>query len=99
MMVEFQEAAFACLEDCTDELRTCISDIIVKGFLKVPLTPTFKEAVGRSFNIIDQLHKLSDEEMIRLGLQSLGEPDMKDVFLFHAELVDTYWERMSTQVA
>lgn len=98
-MLNFIEAAFVCLEDCSDQLRACVSDIVVKGFLKVPLTPIFKEAVGDSFNISTQMEKLSDEEFIRLGLQSLGEPSMRDVFLFHAELVDCYWERLTTQVA
>ena len=99
MMVDFQEAAFACLEDCSEELRTCLSNIIVKGFKKVPLTPFFKEAVGESFNIAGQLPKLSDEEIIRLGLESLGEPEIRDAFRFHAELVDRYWAKLSSQVA
>ena len=92
MMSEFLEGAFTCIDDCSQEVQECLGRIIIKGFAFVSITPIFRETMANAFNVpVDQVLKLSQSDVIKLGLTSLGEKNVKDSFRFHAELVDELW--------
>lgn len=92
MMKEFVEGAIECLEDCSDEMKECLAKIIIKGFRFVSITPTFRESVSSSFDVpIEQVAELDQDDVVKLGLNSLNDAEVKDAFLFHASLVDELW--------
>ena len=100
MMQDFVEGAIAVLEDCSDEVRDCLSGILVKGFAYVKITQSFREIVSESFGVsLEQIQELADEDIVRLGLPHICERDIADSFRFHASLVDRLWKKQLTEIA
>jgi len=92
MMQDFIAAAVATLEDCNDEVRDCLRKIIVKGFGHVSIVSSFREAVALSYGVeFSHVEKLKQSEVVRLGLLTIGEPDVAEAFRFHASMVDQVW--------
>jgi len=92
MMREFVEGAIECLDDCSDEIKECLAKIIIKGFRFVAITPSFRESVSTAFDVpIEQVAELDQDDVVKLGLGSLQTTEVKDAFLFHAEIVDELW--------
>ena len=92
MMEEFVKGAIECLDDCTEEMRECLNNIILKGFRFVAITPIFRESISSSFDVpIEQVAELDQDDVVKLGLNSLNHAEVKDAFLFHASLVDEFW--------
>jgi hypothetical protein len=94
MMADFTEGAIACLSESSNEVRECLGDILVKGFAYVPITKYFREAIASSFAVpYDQVASLSQNDAVKLGVQSINEPEVLDAFRFHAQLVDDLWAK------
>jgi len=92
MMREFVEGAIECLENCSDEMKECLAKIITKGFRFASITPSFRESVSTAFDVpIEQVAELDQDDVVKLGLNSLQTTEVKDAFLFHAEIVDEFW--------
>ena len=79
-----------------EALRSTVTEVIVQGFSKVPLTPSFREAVAEAFGTpCSEIATVPDCELVKLGLRSLDQPCVRDAFLFHAGLVDRFWLSLS----
>lgn len=98
MMRGFVEAAIDLVENEEIEaLREKATEVIVQGFSKVPLTPSFREAVADCYGTsAEEVTSIKDDDLVQLGLQSLTSQSVKDAFLFHASLVDEFWKTLTT---
>ena len=91
-MRDFIDSAFDALENCTDEVRDCLRDIIIRGFAYCKITSGFRKAVAASYGVpLGQVEEMNQAEVINLGFLTLDEPGMTEAFRFHAELVDEVW--------
>ena len=94
-MREFIEAALSAFEDCTDEVRDTLRDIIRRGFAYCQITSNFRTAVADSYGVpLAQVESMEQTEVINLGYLTLDEPEVADAFRFHARLVDEVWNRL-----
>ena len=92
MMSDFIRAALETFEDCNENVRECLRQIVVRGFALVPVTPTFRKVIAEAYGVeFETVETMGQNELVRLGLLVISEPEVSDAYKGHAEMVDQYW--------
>jgi hypothetical protein len=92
MMRDFVAATLEAFDDCTEDMRECLRKIIVRGFAPVKVTPSFRAVIAEAFGVDFQtVETMKQNDLVRMGLLVMQEPEVVKAYQNHAELVDQFW--------